>query len=211
MNNGKANFGNIEDFIKEKGKEMIDLIKETSLSWEEAKKVVYPRLVNYEWNKETLEDTIITRKFGDLAVLFYLKIDEETTVMVRRKMIEEIWKKEIDEVMETAIENMRKDNKKPVRKFLGMTVVTNTEEKFGASALLDWRTRASLEEEVGEAWLIPSSIHEWIILPTKDFDTNKEELNKMVKEANQEVVDVSEWLSDHVYKLTETGDIISCA
>lgn len=210
MNNGKANFGKIEDFIKEKGKEMIDLIKETSLSWEEAKKVVYPRLVNYEWNKETLEDTIITRKFGDLAVLFYLKIDEETTVMVRRKMIEEIWKKEIDEVMETAIENMRKDNEKPVRKFLGMTVVTNTEKKFGASALLDWRTRASLEEEVGEAWLIPSSIHEWIILPTKDFDTNKEELNKMVKEANQEVVDVSEWLSDHVYKLTETGDIISC-
>lgn len=211
MNNGKANFGNIENFIEQKGKEMIDLIKDTTLNWEEAKKAVYPRLVNYEWNKETLEDTIVTRKFGDLAVLFYLRIDEETTVMVKRKMIDEVWKKDIDEVMEIAIENMRRNNEKPVRNFLGMTVVTNDEAKFGASALLDWRTRASLEEEVGEAWLIPSSIHEWIVFPTKDLDTSKEELNKMVKEINQKEIEVHDWLSDHVYKLTETGDIISCA
>lgn len=210
MNNGKVNKGHIEDFIKAKGAEMLDLIAETTLNWGKAKECIFPRLINYEWNKETLESAIALRKFGDLAVLFYLRHDDETTSIVKTELIKEMWKKDIDEVMEVAIENMRKANENPIQSFFGMTTITNKEKRYGASALLDWRVRADLEARFGEVWLVPSSIHEWIVFPIADEEEEKEKLNELIKQVNNEQLDIGEWLSDHVYRLTETGDIVSC-
>ena len=46
--------------------------------------------------------------------------------------------------------------------------------------------------------MIPSSVHEMIIVPMTESITRKE-LDQMVKEVNENVVDPEEILSDHVY------------
>ena len=46
--------------------------------------------------------------------------------------------------------------------------------------------------------MIPSSVHEMIIVPMTESITRKE-LDQMVKEANENVVNPEEILSDHVY------------
>jgi hypothetical protein len=60
-----------------------------------------------------------------------------------------------------------------------------------------------------EIAILPSSIHEVILLPARDFD--KEDINQiamMVSQINRTVVSVRDFLSDHVYIYSrDTGKI----
>ncbi len=78
-------------------------------------------------------------------------------------------------------------------------VLTNEGNRYGAAGLLRKDILESFAEQSGgNFYILPSSIHELILLP-EDFTVNAECLKEMVKEVNQEAVIREEWLSESVY------------
>lgn len=85
-------------------------------------------------------------------------------------------------------------------------VLTNTGRMFGAVALCYPGQLKKIGLEIrGNFWVIPSSIHECLILPD-DGNQNQKALDQMVREINASQLEPQEVLSDHVYYFhTATG------
>ena len=79
-----------------------------------------------------------------------------------------------------------------------MYVLSNTMKMNGASALLDKKIMEEIVKTVGEFYILPSSIHEVLIVPVKS-GMDIETLENMVCEVNATQVQLEERLSDHVY------------
>ncbi len=80
-----------------------------------------------------------------------------------------------------------------------MYVLTNDEKLFGATAVLDPATMESISERLGgDLIVIPSSLHELIILPA-DAGMDKETLESMIQDVNATQVDAVDKLSDRLY------------
>lgn len=89
-----------------------------------------------------------------------------------------------------------------------MAVVTNDENSYGASNILDPKVQKRLVELFSESFfLIPSSVHEWIAVSTHISD-DANVIATMIKEVNTAQVDAIEQLSNHPYKLID-GRIVS--
>ncbi len=80
-----------------------------------------------------------------------------------------------------------------------MFVLTNDAGMYGAAAILNDSIRQEIVEKVGDFYVLPSSIHETLIVP-KDTGMELKELEQMVQEANYTQVPPEEHLSDHVYE-----------
>ena len=80
-----------------------------------------------------------------------------------------------------------------------MFVLTNDTKVNGAAAILNDDIRQEIAEKVGDFYMLPSSIHETLIIP-KDAGMEFKELEQMVQEVNQTQVAPGERLSDHVYE-----------
>ena len=193
-------------------------------NWETVHGDIYPKLVDAEQNKELLEK-IPHRDFLDLAVVYYaiardhMKEDSGTILIHNGHM--EIWGQEEEDLYQTALMNMRADGEadlitieRIVEHMLGITfpeqdgnaskdkdmyILTNHRRRFGAAEILDRKTLRMIADKVGDGFIVlPSSIHETIILPPKDVK-KYDGLAKMVREVNDTQVDREERLSYHVY------------
>ena len=80
-----------------------------------------------------------------------------------------------------------------------MYVLTNDTKVNGVAAILNDDIRQEIAEKVGDFYMLPSSIHETLIIP-KDAGMEFKELEQMVQEVNQTQVAPGERLSDHVYE-----------
>ena len=193
-------------------------------NWETVHGDIYPKLVNAEQNKELLEK-IPHRYFLDLAVVYYAVARDHTkeesgTILIHNGHME-IWGQEEEDLYQTALMNMRADGEadlimieRIVEHILGihfpekdgnaskdkdMYILTNHRRRFGAAEILDRKTLRMIADKVGDGFIVlPSSIHETIILPPKDAK-KYEGLAKMVREVNDTQVDREERLSYHVY------------
>ncbi len=184
-------------------------IKDNITDYEYVKENIYPALINYEKNKKFLKDAPHER-YQDLAVIaIYRESDYE--IKVTNNALK-AWDISAEELLSHAKENARK--KTPSRIFsviehadnlLGednfdLMGITNTDARYGAYSLLDQETMELLESRVGQFYVLPSSVHEVIVVPVEQTDMSPLELEKMVKEINRDVVDDCEVLSDHIYK-----------
>ena len=80
-----------------------------------------------------------------------------------------------------------------------MYVLSNADKLNGASALLDAKTMEDISEKLGGDFIVlPSSIHETIVLPATE-DMDRHTLEAMVQDVNAGQVAPEERLSDHVY------------
>lgn len=194
-------------------------------NWETVQKDVYAKLINAEQNKELLEK-IPHRDFMDLAVVYYaIARDQEQedigTILIYNGHME-IWGQEEENLYQTAMMNMRADGEADfmtietvVKHILpgiafpkkdgnashdtDMYILTNHRRRFGAAEILDKKTLRMVADKVGDGFIVlPSSVHETIILPPKDA-TEYEGLAAKVREVNDTQVDVEERLSYHVY------------
>lgn len=82
-----------------------------------------------------------------------------------------------------------------------MYVLTNTDKINGAAAILDRKIMKDISDKLGGDFVvIPSSIHEVIILPiTEDMD-DRQTIENIIQEVNAEQVEPEERLSDHAYQ-----------
>ncbi len=163
--------------------------------WEVVRENVYAKFINAEQNKELLEK-IPHRNFMDLAVVYYAVARDSAredigTILIYTGHME-MWGQEEKNLYQTAMMNMRTDGeadlaaietivKRIVPDFIfpaasdnvprntSMYILTNRSKRFGAAEILDKRTLRMIADKVGDRFIVlPSSLHETIVLPPKD-------------------------------------------
>ena len=179
-------------------------------------RVIY-RLVNYEKNKEILEDCPHIRLY-DLAVTFrwVARIDDAgvSTSLITNKQVKE-WGVSVNDLVLAARQNTPRlfpaqiiDMEEMLAGMVSfilypsaipMYILTNEQELNGASALLYGDILKDFANKKGaDMYILPSSIHEVIMIPADRIDDPKK-LSSMVHEANTTVVSTGDVLSDSVY------------
>ena len=131
---------------------------------------------------------------GDLA-------DKETLETFSKKVIADFGK--VDFLINNALPKMCGIDECSYEDFedTHMYILTNTRKQYGASTILYPGLLENISEQLGEDfYLIPSSIHEFIILPSS-YSPSTSELNEMVNEINENELPEDEFLSDHIYLL----------
>lgn len=197
--------------------------------WEAAKGRIHAKLINREMNRELLK-RVPYREFLDLAVIYYVTVDGLSEGVNGAFTVSdqnmEVWGKDENALYQMAVSNMRLDGKpvfedmeKIIRSMMpeeipdftfGIPkfrsyVLTNLKKVFGAVELLDGSTLKGIGDELGGDFIVlPSSLHESIIIPA-DGSVSYQELADMVTEINRNEVSIVERLSDHVY-LYERGE-----
>lgn len=189
------------------------------LEWDMIKGKVMSRLINTEMNKELLQ-TLPHREFLDLSIIYYIYATDDSTMNITNQHIEywgvdeeqlydcakvNVGKAEsvfksmsdmIAEILELDVNESTKERKKTQAD--AMFVLTNRRRYLGSIYLTDEDVMKRIKEKIGNFVIIPSCIHELIILPQKDF-SNYYQLAQMVKNMNASEVEKQDVLSNHVY------------
>jgi len=102
--------------------------------------------------------------------------------------------KQMEEIVSNLREQMENENALP-----DMVILTNNRQTFGASCILYQNALKTCAEILDRnLFILPSSVHEVILIPDRGQHTN-ESLLEMVREVNRTQVEPEEWLADAVY------------
>ena len=209
---------------------------EDILSWERASEHLFPMLVNRERNRGRALGSP-HRDLLDLTVLYYLRLELEggkigTAVVPDRLMAR--WGRREEELYETAVANLSSEpvecvsireklldfrevwdeDLEPVDKWseesLKLHVLTNAGRRLGAAAVLcpGLLQRCCREKGWEKAYVLPSSIHELLLLPFS-VQTPVSKLQEIVRAVNRSSVAEEEQLSDAVYLYSTEEDRLS--
>lgn len=189
-------------------------------------RVIY-RLVNYEKNKDILEDCPHIRLY-DLAVTFrwVAHIDDVgvSTSLITNKQVKE-WGVSVNDLVLAARQNTPRlfpaqiiDMEEMLAGMVSfilypsaipMYILTNKQELNGASALLYGDILKDFANKKGaDMYILPSSIHEVIMVPA-DRINDPTKLLSIVHDANTTVVSIGDVLSDSVYYYDRKTDHIT--
>ena len=229
--------GIIYDNIKSNDTSFDYLIKEIK-DFEKVKKIIFTKIINYNANKEYLKDVPHRKVFGDLAVICYLLIREDgrnmDTSVIRGPLLEN-WDIDDKELFKIAKKNTKEKYPYAFKSFFDylppqLQIFENEIDKdrypfyilnhglevsFGARTILYPGVLKKVSKDLGDVnlMLIPSSLHEWIIIPDKDDELNMEHVMytaDLIKEVNGSVLNEDEVLSDHPYFYNkDTGKVTS--
>ena len=187
--------------------------------WEKVKGKILIQLVNPKTNEKYLEN-LVTYPFLDLTAIFYITVfvDKNSgigNVKVRNDFLEK-WGVTAEEIFNTAVENTREEvmieDMAEMFKAMGlpvpemddaapMIILSNKSKVNGAGVLPS--AVEMIRERYGKCYILPSSIHEMIILPD-DGNQNTEEINDMICAVNETQLAPEEVLSNHAYYIDET-------
>lgn len=196
--------------------------------YELVKKYIFPKIIGrVDWNQDYLSDKPHNH-ICDLAVVYYVDIteifgnDDGTAAVVINNNLVEKWKIGESDLLFQSFKNLEESERytsvfKGMSKILSciaddipgldeiltdsdelMFVLTNSISVNGASIILKEGVLRDIYEKLGLIVMIPSSVHEWIIMRAADVDS-PEALKNMINEVNQSQVVENERLSDHPY------------
>lgn len=192
--------------------------------FEQIKGKLVPRLINAKMNVELLKARP-HKLVADLAVTYCVLLDQSfdgtSSVAVTNELMK-MWNTSVEELHEIAVANLSellpstfKGMTEVMSEMMGMSteememmgmptdeeqmyVLSNSIKVNGASAVLDVKIMKEIAEKVGDFFILPSSIHELLVVPVKS-GMDVESLESMVCEVNATQVQLEERLSDHVY------------
>lgn len=192
--------------------------------FEQIKGKLVPRLINAEMNSELLEARP-HKLVADFAVTYCALLDQSfdgtASVAVTNELMK-MWNTSVEELHEIAVANLSellpstfKGMTEVMSEMMGMStedmemmgmatdeeqmyVLSNSIKVNGASALLDAKMMEEIIEKVGDFYILPSSIHETLVVPIK-FGMDVESLEAMVREVNSTQLQPDEILSNRVY------------
>ena len=192
--------------------------------WEKAKKTVCARLINVKRNTSYLAEKVTTPLDGtNLAYMYFIDIPipKDGSVPINTSIFKG-WNVSLEEMHEIACANTQRlypacissmgDVMQDLAGDTGidfvptdaaMYVVTNRQKIHGAISALYPDTIKRLQDALGDYYLLPSSIHEFLCVPSSMGDP--EELLKMVVSINHDgsVVMEKDILADNVYRIVD--------
>lgn len=155
-----------------------------------------------------------TENFDGIESYLYIRLNvqEDASIDVTQKIlekagitVEEAWKvAESNTYGETIIQSVTELLGLPfdreVKDTMPMCAVTNPRRRYGASGILNKKALKKVADKYGISKLLvlPSSIHEMMILPYAD-DVDIDEMNNMVQEVNAMEVMPREQLADRAF------------
>lgn len=185
------------------------------LNFKEVEEKIVYRLINFEKNKELLK-AVPHLPMMDFAIVFCVVVSvsdaDYYSLMIRNEHMD-LWKVSISQLYEKAREITPKMFPKVFRRltdYINLSeygdefgcpfwVLTNSGGCYGATTLLYPDVFREIYEKLNSRYyMLPSSIHEFLILP-EDFCDSAAYLKDMVANANDTVVDSRDYLSDSVY------------
>jgi len=201
---------------------------------------IFPKLINSELNQEFMQDKP-HREIADLSVIYQLKIkdnsigtgnisitndlmdkwgiDEETLHGIAIRNLEERGSSTL-KCLNAMIQELLMDSDNTTLELdddemsggLEMFILTNHERYCGASEILNAKQMKNVSQKFNSGYYaLPSSIHEWIIVPKNSkFNVDPEQLKELVVSVNQSTLGNEDILSDHVYEYTDDGLQIAC-
>lgn len=195
-------------------------------------KALRPVMVNTSKNMNRLRDTV-HRQEGEFTIYLELLIgdnlDGQGSVATAAVKPQHLLEVELDEAeafrlayqnarQEISIKSMASvimgligdDEEMPGLDEFPMAVVTNRSGNRGAAYLTDLESLKMASERFGgsDLYLLPSSVHELIAIPT-DMGMSPAELKTMVGEVNGTVLEPQDYLSDNVYIYRRAEDTLS--
>ncbi len=196
--------------------------------FEKIKKRLYIKLINREKNTDFLMEAPY-EEFLDLAIVPYVRVYDKRIgngiIMVRNEHLR-LWKKEEREVMEAAKKNTHDHDGFNLRHIMDclnvssgkttgpvddrsfpMYVATNRKMTNGAAVLtMKDKLREYADVLGGDYYIIPSSVHE-IILLAKEPDSYCD-INDMIREVNATSLGPDDVLSDHAYMYSMKDEVL---
>ena len=189
---------------------MYGIYKGIEVSKEEVLNNVYKTLLSPVWQMMKV-DNCPHRKWNDLVICYRWKLDEFRGTFITYDMARDLGVTETDlytlsKVDNVSIKEMTQVFNEAGCEYVGDNnfLVINSMKAYGASAILN--TREFKRKVKADCYLIPSSIHEWLLLNPDMIEVA--DVRRIVKEVNNEKVSPEERLSYNVYYYqAETGKI----
>ena len=212
----------VEEILKvyEENKISNPLAPEFYTNFEKVQDRLVCKLINYDKNMELLQKIPYIR-WLDLAIVFYYVLENEEfnngTILIYNSHLE-MWKVSLEIIYEvtrkntphmlpyelqsmyTIIENtLEVDDLGSDTEAVPMYILTNANKNMGAVSIIYDAILSKIGEELGaDFYILPSSVHECVIVP-EHINTTKEALQRMVAEINETQVLPEEILSDNIY------------
>lgn len=193
-------------------------------NYEQVKDRIVYRLVNLERNKDRLKDMPYIKHL-DLAIIFYCHVSVQMgchaaiPIYTRHMKMwnvkkEELWKhasKNTQKLFPCQLISMHQMIMDMMEEFeveegaeyplqaVPMYILTNAYKLNGAAVILYKNVLADFAKACnGDFYLLPSSIHEVILVPAQG-GSSLNEMTQMVQDVNETQVETEELLADHAY------------
>jgi hypothetical protein len=199
--------------------------------YDRAKENLYGRLVNTEKNAELLKN-VPHRDFLDLSLIYSVDIacdesDRIGSIMVTNDHAK-MWNVDEEQLFRQAEANMERpdeirleDLAETVEKITGeslpfpdgdqipMYILTNRHKVNGAAVMMSSKALQMASRILGQDFvIIPSSVHETLIIPVSEVTEDMGAIAEMVQKVNDTQLSLNEILSYHVYRYDhETGSV----
>lgn len=179
---------------------------------EEFMEKIFFQVINTEKNKTLLRE-IPHREYLDLSIIYRYAVslsDNDIATATINYILMDEFKLTEEEMYEAAYKNTRRILKPKVTTpgIPGFYMITNDLNIFGANGILYKDIIAKEAKKLNtDIYLIPSSMHEFLIQPVSDTLKPKD-LKEIIKDANERVIEPEDYLSDSLYIYKLEKDII---
>lgn len=204
--------------------------------WDSVKPRIFAKLINTERNQGLLQK-VPHRQYLDLSLVYYVRIntgeeDIHGSILIHNEHMQ-IWKTGEDTLYRTAWKNisdadetMLKDINSVLAQLLDINIFAASCSRDGccmyvlgsrslingAVQMCSQQTLKKAAEVIGsDFWILPSSIHELILVPVYSIEGDAQELAEMVRDINDTQLRPYEILSYHVYRYSRDTETLSIA
>lgn len=199
--------------------EAVDFDIERLKDFDYAKEKLYVQLINRHLNKKLLQNVPHTMFLDDFALIVRCAVetseDCNASFMVHNRQLD-VWQADSKTVLSLAIRNTQAERDVeiiPLEQLIretypafpmehssdcGLWFMSNQKRTFGAAAVLFDDVLKSFAEEHGSFYVIFSSIHEVLLMPTLD-DSDINTITRLNQEVNETQVDEEEILGTKAY------------
>lgn len=187
--------------------------------FEKVKPLIEFRLINGARNKRRMKGKPFSR-MGEFLLSYQIQVGDGNGGIYSTQITEDMlreWGIDEAELHEIAVANMDLPQNyllQPMEEATGiridpsvkpedrpeMFILTSKMKINGATVIFSEEVRQEVGEQVGgDYYLLPSSIHEWVVIP-KRWARSSQEMENMVQEVNADSTEEEEFLSNHAYE-----------
>ena len=197
-------------------------------SFDAVKDRIYPRVINRIINEDYLSDKPHI-DMGDISVMFVVRVMVDSNGVAEAIIdnnLMSVWSISTEELMKTAVSTIEQEEpmfcniedmlfgdgehntiETAVEGELApMFVLTNQQKTRGANLILNKKALNRITARFGDVYVIPSSIHEVLILPistAEKMGRDVEDIVEMIKTVNESEVREEDRLSETLYRYTQ--------